>query len=77
MKAQRENRDISLALTLALDEGGWSKPPLGRITLWEREPVHIVQEAGWAPSPALLLLLLLFIVLVVVVVVVLLAYLDY
>jgi hypothetical protein len=33
----------TLSLTSALDWGGWSTPHPG--------PVHIVQEAGWAPQP--------------------------
>ena len=49
---QREERYSStLSLTLALDEGGWSTPRPGRFTPRERDPVPIVQEAGWAPGP--------------------------
>ena len=34
----------------ALDGGGWSTPRLGRFTPG-KDPVPIVQEAGWAPGP--------------------------
>ena len=33
-----------------LDGGGWSAPRPGRFTP-AKDPVHIVQEAGWAPGP--------------------------
>jgi hypothetical protein len=29
----------------------WLAPRPGRFTPWERDPVPIVQEAGWAPGP--------------------------
>jgi len=38
---------FSLCLTTALDEG-WSTPSFGRFTPG-KEPIPIVQEAGWAP----------------------------
>ena len=40
----------TLSLTSALDEGGWSAPLPGRFTPG-KDPVPIVQEAGWAPGP--------------------------
>ena len=40
----------TLTLTSALDVGGWSTPRLGRFTPG-KDPVLIVQEAGWAPGP--------------------------
>jgi len=41
----------TLSLTWALD-GGWrSKPRPGRFTPRKKDPVPIVQEAGWAPGP--------------------------
>ena len=33
-----------------LDGGGWSGPRPGRFTPG-KEPIPIVQEAGWAPGP--------------------------
>ena len=39
----------TLPSTSALDEGGWSTKRPGRFTPW-RDPVPIVQEAGWAPG---------------------------
>ena len=36
--------------TSALEVGGWSAPRLGRFTP-RKDPVPIVQEAGWAPGP--------------------------
>jgi hypothetical protein len=48
---EREKRSIStLSLTSALDDCGWSTPRTGRFTPG-KEPVPIVQEAGWAPGP--------------------------
>jgi hypothetical protein len=38
-------------LTSALEGGGCSVPRPGRFTLG-KDPVPIVQEAGWAPGPA-------------------------
>ena len=38
------------SLTLELDGGGWSAPRPGRFTPG-KDPVPIVQEAGWAPTP--------------------------
>jgi hypothetical protein len=40
----------TLPSTSALDGGGWSAPRPGRFTLW-KDPVPIVQEAGWTPVP--------------------------
>jgi hypothetical protein len=37
-------------LTSSLEGGGWSAPRPGRFTP-RKEPVPIVQEAGWAPGP--------------------------
>ena len=37
-------------LTSALDAGGWSTPSPVRFTPG-KDPVPIVQEAGWAPVP--------------------------
>jgi hypothetical protein len=38
--------------TSALGGGGWSAPRPGRFTPG-KDPVPIVQEAGWAPGPVL------------------------
>ena len=40
----------TLCLTSALYGGGWSTPRPGRFTPY-KYPVHIVEEAGWAPGP--------------------------
>ena len=40
----------TLPLTSVLDVGGWSAPRPGGFTPW-KDPVPIVQEAGWAPGP--------------------------
>ena len=40
----------TLPSTLALEGGGWSMPSPGHFTLG-KDPVPIVQEAGWAPGP--------------------------
>ena len=40
----------TLPSTSALDGGGWSTPRPGRFTPG-KDPVHIVEEAGWAPGP--------------------------
>ena len=40
----------TLPSTSALDGGGWSTPRLCRFTP-TKDPVPIVQEAGWAPGP--------------------------
>ena len=40
----------TLSLTLALDGGGWSMLCPGLFTP-RKDPVPIVQEAGWAPGP--------------------------
>jgi hypothetical protein len=37
-------------VTSALEGGGWSAPRPGRYTPG-KDPVPIVQEAGWAPGP--------------------------
>ena len=41
---------FTLYLTSALDAGGWSTPRPGRF-IPGKDPVPIVQEAGWAPGP--------------------------
>ena len=40
----------TLPSTSALDVGGWSAPRPGRFTP-RKDPVSIIQEAGWAPGP--------------------------
>ena len=40
----------TLPSTAALDGGGWSMPRPGRFTPL-KDPVLIVQEAGWVPGP--------------------------
>jgi hypothetical protein len=40
----------TLPSTLALDVVGWSRPRPGRFTPG-KDPVTIVQEAGWTPGP--------------------------
>ena len=40
----------TLPSTSALDGGGWLTPRPGRFTPG-KDPVPIVQEAGWAPGP--------------------------
>jgi hypothetical protein len=50
-KAQRGSRGIALLfLDLGARRGGWSAPRPGRFTPG-KDPVPIVQEAGWAPGP--------------------------
>jgi hypothetical protein len=50
-KAQREGRGIAvLFLDLGTRRGGWSAPRPGCFTP-RKDPVPIVQEAGWAPGP--------------------------
>jgi hypothetical protein len=51
-KAQRWGRGIALLsfFTSALEGGGWSAPRLVRFTPG-KDPIQIVQEAGWAPGP--------------------------
>ena len=46
----KEMYSSTLSLTSALDAGGRSTPRPGRFTPG-KEPVPIVQEAGWAPGP--------------------------
>jgi hypothetical protein len=41
----------AVSLTLALDGDRCSTPRPGRLTPRERDPVPIVQDAGWAPGP--------------------------
>jgi hypothetical protein len=41
----------TLSSTSALDGGGWLTPRPGRFTPPGKDPVPIVQEAGWAPGP--------------------------
>ena len=40
----------TLSLTSALDGGGWSTPRPGHFTPG-KDPVPMVQEAGWVPGP--------------------------
>ena len=40
---------FTLSLTSALDVGGWPTPRPGRFTPG-KEPIPIVQEAGWVPE---------------------------
>ena len=40
----------SLSLTSSLYGGGWSAPRPGRFNP-EKDPVLVVQDAGWAPEP--------------------------
>ena len=40
----------TVSSTSELDGGGWSAPRPGRFTPG-KDPVPIVQEAGWAPGP--------------------------
>jgi hypothetical protein len=48
---QRGSRGIALLiLNLGARRGGWSAPRPGRFTPG-KDPVPIVQEAGWAPGP--------------------------
>jgi hypothetical protein len=50
-KAQRGYRyGSTLSLTSAIDGGGWSTPHSGRF-IPGKDPVPIVEEAGWAPGP--------------------------
>jgi hypothetical protein len=51
-KAQRGEKRYSstLSLTSALDGGRWLTPHPGHFTP-RKDPVPIVQEAGWAPGP--------------------------
>jgi hypothetical protein len=44
------NITLIFLLTSALDGDGWSTPRSGRLTPGT-DPVHIAQEAGWAPTP--------------------------
>jgi hypothetical protein len=48
---RRGGRGIApLFLDLGAIRGGWAAPRPGRFTRW-KDPVPIVQEAGWAPQP--------------------------
>ena len=47
MKAQRGSRN-TLSLTSAPEGGGWSTPRPGHFTIWERDPLPILQKDGWA-----------------------------
>ena len=40
----------TLPSTSALDVGGWSTPHSGRF-IPRKDPITLVQEAGWAPGP--------------------------
>jgi hypothetical protein len=52
MKAQRGFEVYStLSLTSTLDGGGWLMPCPDHFPLGKRDPVPLVQEAGWAPGP--------------------------
>jgi hypothetical protein len=47
----KQGRVIALLfLDLGARRGGWTAPRPGRFTPG-KVPVHIVQEAGWAPGP--------------------------
>jgi hypothetical protein len=52
-EGQKGNRGIALAipLTTALDVSGWLMPRPDRFTP-DKDPISILQEAGWAPGPA-------------------------
>ena len=50
MKAQRGSKNSTLSLTSALDCGGRSTPRPDRFNPG-KDPVPIVQGAGWAPGP--------------------------
>ena len=47
--AQRVGRGISM--TAALEGGEWSAALPGRTLPLGKDPVPILQEAGWAPGP--------------------------
>jgi hypothetical protein len=50
-KVHRRNRGIGLLIhNLGARRCGWSSPRPGRFTPG-KDPVYIVQEAGWAPGP--------------------------
>jgi hypothetical protein len=50
-KAQKGRRGIALLiLDLGARRGGWSVKHPGSFTTG-KQPVHIAQEAGWAPGP--------------------------
>jgi hypothetical protein len=50
--AWRVGRGIALPfLTAALEGGEWSAARLNRTFTPGKDPVPIVQEAGWAPGP--------------------------
>jgi hypothetical protein len=52
-KAQKEvEAQLYSFLISALERGGWPAPRPGRFTP-VKDPVPIVQEAGWAPGPVL------------------------
>jgi hypothetical protein len=46
----KQSYSCTISLTTALDKGGWSPPRSSRFTT-RKDPVPIVQEAGWAPRP--------------------------
>jgi hypothetical protein len=51
LKAQRGSGGIALLIRdLGARRGGWSAPRLGRFAPG-KDPVPIVQEAGWDPGP--------------------------
>jgi hypothetical protein len=43
---------MSTLVTSLLRGSGWLTPRPGHFTPGERQPVPIIQEAGWAPEPA-------------------------
>jgi hypothetical protein len=47
---RKKRYSSTLSLTSALDEGGWSTPRPGHFTPG-KDPVPLVQEAGWALGP--------------------------
>ena len=49
MKAHRVRRCIALLFNLGARWGGWSRPRPGRFAPG-KDPVPVVQEAGWAPG---------------------------
>jgi hypothetical protein len=47
---EEQRYSSTVSLTSAPDGGGWSAPRPGRFTSG-KDPVPIVEEAGWAPGP--------------------------
>jgi len=50
----KERYSSTISLTSAIDEYGWSTPRPSCFTRWDRDPVPIVLEAGWALRPVLM-----------------------